>query len=115
MQAPDALCPSIPLRAYPTVSFLPPLAILASWRLNSHACTHDADRIEYLRTVYRQWPAPKKNRQDAKVAKKFESLEHASTRCAVPIHTAQGISNRVLSPPLGDLGVLAVEFPCLHA
>ena len=73
MQAPDALCPSMQLRAYPTVSFLPPLAILASWRLNSHACTHDADRIEYLRTVYRRlgsepgpnqspWPGRKRHR-----------------------------------------------------
>ena len=59
-------CPSIPLRSYPTVSFLHPLAILASWRLNSPAFTHDADRIEYLRTVYRPWQARKRNRQDAK-------------------------------------------------
>jgi hypothetical protein len=68
-----------------------------------------------------QWPKPKKNRQDAgenrqdaKDAKKIESLEKAAD-ALVPIHTAHVLSNHVFSLPLGALGVLAVEFPCLHA
>ncbi len=90
-------CPSIPLMSYPTVSFLP-LALLASWRLNSPAFTHDTDRIEYLRTVYRPWSAPKKNRQDAKDAKKIERLEQVGD-ALVPIHTADVLSNRVFLSP----------------
>jgi hypothetical protein len=54
------------------------------------------------------------NRQDAKDAKKMESLVQAAD-ALVPIHTTQVISNRLFSLPLGALGVLAVEFPCLHA
>ncbi|MDD8051965.1 MAG: hypothetical protein PHG55_11530, partial [Verrucomicrobiota bacterium] len=88
--------------SYSNRVFSPPLAILASWRLNSPAFTHDADRIEHLRTVYRQWSAPKKNRQDAKDAKKIESLEKAAD-ALVPIHTAHVLSNRVFSLPLGAL------------
>jgi hypothetical protein len=56
----------------------------------------------------------RKNRQDAKDAKKMESLEKAAD-ALVPIHTAHVLSNRVFSLPLGALGVLAVEFPRLHA
>ncbi|MDD8047606.1 MAG: hypothetical protein PHF14_14175, partial [Verrucomicrobiota bacterium] len=65
-------------------------------------------------TVYRSWSAHKRNRQDAKDAKEIERLEQVGD-ALVPIHTAHVLSNRVFSLPLGALGVLAVEFPCLHA
>ena len=53
----------------------------------------------------------RKNRQDAK---EIESLEQVAD-ALVPIHTAHVIFNGVFSLHLGALGVLAVEFPCLHA
>ena len=56
----------------------------------------------------------RKNRQDAKDAKEIESLEQVAD-ALVPIHTAHVIFNGVFSLHLGALGVLAVEFPCLHA
>jgi hypothetical protein len=113
-QVGDALVPIHTAHVLSTRVFSPPLALLASWRLNSPAFTPDTDRIEYLRTVYRPWSAHKRNRQDAKDAKEMESLEQVGD-ALVAIHAAQVLSNRVFSPPLGALGVLAVEFPCLHA
>jgi hypothetical protein len=96
--------------SYPTMSFLSPLALLASWRLNSPAFTHDTDRIEYLRTVCRPWSAHKRNRQDAKDAKKIESLGKAAD-ALVPIHTADVLSPRVFSPPLALLASWRLNFP----
>jgi hypothetical protein len=113
-QVRDALVPIHTAHVLSTRVFSPPLALLASWRLNSPAFTPDTDRIEYLRTVCRPWPAHKMNRQDAKDAKEIERLEQVRD-ALVPIHTAHVLSNRVFSLPLGALGVLAVEFPCLHA
>jgi hypothetical protein len=53
-QVGDALVPIHTAHVISNRVFSPPLALLASWRLNSPAFTPDADRIEYLRTVYRR-------------------------------------------------------------
>ena len=51
LKATDALAP-IHIVQVMSKCVVPPLALLASWRFNLPAFTHDADGIEYSWTVY---------------------------------------------------------------
>ena len=71
--------PSIPLSGHiqPWRSFpFGVLGVLASWRLNSPAFTHEADGIEFKRTVNPAMADPiRGTAKDAKGAKEIGSLE----------------------------------------